>query len=119
MGGSCTLCDDCPTSGGAPRSSSQAPTQLGFSCAMAVSISCASMGVIFRFYRYRWPVPLNNTTSMSQSCLCVMQAFASPARLSEMVTRVKTAMAGPMPAAVAKMRLYMANPGTHKVLLKV
>jgi hypothetical protein len=29
-----------------------------------------------------------------------------------MVTRVKTAMAGPLPAAVAKMKLYMVGFGT-------
>lgn len=30
-------------------------------------------------------------------------------RLAEMVARVKTAMAGPLPAAVAKMKLYMVG----------
>lgn len=35
-----------------------------------------------------------------------------------MVARVRTAMAGPLPAAVAKMRLYMTSPTTHAVLLK-
>ena len=27
-------------------------------------------------------------------------------------------MEGPLPAAVAKMRMYMANPSTHAVLLR-
>ncbi len=35
-----------------------------------------------------------------------------------MVARVRKAMAGPLPAVVAKMRLYMASPATHAVLLK-
>ncbi|GIL89428.1 hypothetical protein Vretimale_18913 [Volvox reticuliferus] len=46
------------------------------------------------------------------------QAFASPAKLAELVGRVNAALAGPLPAAVAKMRLYLPNPSTHAILLK-
>ncbi|KAG2444178.1 hypothetical protein HYH02_009116 [Chlamydomonas schloesseri] len=48
------------------------------------------------------------------------QAFASPAKLAEMVGRVNAAMAagGPLAAAVSKMRLYLPNPATHAILLK-
>jgi hypothetical protein len=47
-----------------------------------------------------------------------LQAFASPAKLAEMVTRVNEALAGPLPAAVARMRLYLPNPSTHAILFK-
>ncbi|GIL47849.1 hypothetical protein Vafri_4496 [Volvox africanus] len=46
------------------------------------------------------------------------QAFASPGKLAEMVGRVNAALAGPLPGAVAKMRLYLPNPSTHAILLK-
>ncbi|PNW85826.1 hypothetical protein CHLRE_03g203750v5 [Chlamydomonas reinhardtii] len=48
------------------------------------------------------------------------QAFASTAKLGEMVGRVNAAMAagGPLAAAVSKMRLYLPNPATHAILLK-
>ncbi|GLC45161.1 hypothetical protein PLESTB_000428800 [Pleodorina starrii] len=46
------------------------------------------------------------------------QAFASPAKLVEMVGRVNAALSGPLPAAVSKMRLYLPNPATHAILLK-
>ncbi|EFJ48495.1 component of oligomeric golgi complex 3 [Volvox carteri f. nagariensis] len=46
------------------------------------------------------------------------QAFASPAKLVEMVGRVNAALSGPLPAAVSKMRLYLPNPATHGILLK-
>ncbi|GFR40890.1 hypothetical protein Agub_g1542 [Astrephomene gubernaculifera] len=46
------------------------------------------------------------------------QAFASPAKLAEVVGRVNAALEGPLPAAVAKMRLYLPNPATHAILLK-
>ena len=35
-----------------------------------------------------------------------------------MAGRVRDAMAGPLPAAVARMRLYLANPATHAILFK-
>lgn len=47
-----------------------------------------------------------------------MQAFASPQRLAEMVAKVRTALAGPLPDSVAKMKLYLNNPATHAVLFK-
>lgn len=47
-----------------------------------------------------------------------MQAFASPAKLAEVVSRVNEALAGPLPQAVSRMRLYLPNPGTHAILFK-
>ena len=35
-----------------------------------------------------------------------------------MATRVNEALAGPLPQAVARMRLYLPNPGTHAILFK-
>ncbi|KAK9845860.1 hypothetical protein WJX81_004499 [Elliptochloris bilobata] len=46
------------------------------------------------------------------------QAFAAPERLAEMAAKVREALAGPLPAAVARMRLYLANPATHAILFK-
>ena len=48
----------------------------------------------------------------------VWQAFAAPERLAEMAGKVREALAGPLPAAVARMRLYLANPATHAILFK-
>ena len=47
-----------------------------------------------------------------------LQAFASPAKLAEMVSRVNEALSGPLPQAVSRMRLYLPNPGTHAILFK-
>lgn len=46
------------------------------------------------------------------------QAFASPAKLSEIVARVNEGMTGPLAAAVSRMRLYLPNPNTHAILFK-
>lgn len=46
------------------------------------------------------------------------QAFASPAKLAEMVAKVNEAMAGPLPASISKMKAYLANPSTHAILFK-
>jgi hypothetical protein len=46
------------------------------------------------------------------------QAFASPERLAEVVARVNEAMAGPVPAAAAKARLYLTNPATRAILFR-
>ena len=35
-----------------------------------------------------------------------------------MAAKVRDALAGPLPAAVARMRLYLANPATHAILFK-
>ena len=35
-----------------------------------------------------------------------------------MAARVRKALAGPLPAAVGRMRLYLANPATHAILFK-
>lgn len=35
-----------------------------------------------------------------------------------MVSRVNAALSGPLPLAVAKLRLYLPNPATHAILLK-
>ena len=54
----------------------------------------------------------------SRRATCCLQAFAAPERLAEMAGRVHAALAGPLPAAVARMRLYLANPATHAILFK-
>lgn len=46
------------------------------------------------------------------------QAFATPARLAEVSDKVREAMSDALPAAVAKMRVYLHSPTTHAVLLK-
>ncbi|KAG1657780.1 hypothetical protein FOA52_012858 [Chlamydomonas sp. UWO 241] len=46
------------------------------------------------------------------------QAFASPAKLAEMVSRVNEGMTGPLAAAASRMRLYLPNPGTYVILFK-
>ena len=46
------------------------------------------------------------------------QAFAAPERLAEMAARVREALAGALPAAAGRMRLYLANPATHAILFK-
>jgi hypothetical protein len=46
------------------------------------------------------------------------QAFASPAKLAEMVSRVNEGMTGPLAAAASRMRLYLPNPGTYAILFK-
>ncbi len=35
-----------------------------------------------------------------------------------MVSRVNAALSGPLPVAVAKLRLYLPNPATNAILLK-
>lgn len=35
-----------------------------------------------------------------------------------MAARVNEALAGPLPQAVARMRLYLPNPSTHAILFK-
>ena len=35
-----------------------------------------------------------------------------------MVSRVNEALAGSLPQAVSRMRLYLPNPGTHAILFK-
>ncbi|MEW5317182.1 MAG: hypothetical protein WDW38_008507 [Sanguina aurantia] len=46
------------------------------------------------------------------------QAFASSAKLLEMVQRVNTSLTTTLPTAVAKMRLYLDSPSTHAILFK-
>lgn len=46
------------------------------------------------------------------------QAFAAPERVAELVARVREALAGALPQAVAKMKLYLTNPSTHAILFK-
>jgi len=52
------------------------------------------------------------------SLITPLKAFASPAKLAETVSRVNEALAGPLPQAVSRMRLYLPNPGTHAILFK-
>lgn len=56
-----------------------------------------------------------HTSPCTQPC---PQAFAAPERVAELVGRVKEALAGPLPAGVAKMKLYLTNPSTHAILFK-
>eukprot|EP00891_Asterochloris_glomerata_P005633 jgi/Astpho2/5633/e_gw1.00079.14.1_t len=46
------------------------------------------------------------------------QAFASPARLEEMVEKVRGNMRTALPKAVGQMKLYLKNPSTHASLFK-
>ena len=46
------------------------------------------------------------------------QAFAAPERVAEMVARVRSALKGALPAAVARLKLYLNNPATHVILLR-
>ncbi|KAI3426341.1 hypothetical protein D9Q98_008714 [Chlorella vulgaris] len=46
------------------------------------------------------------------------QAFAVPERVAELVGRVREALHTALPAAVAKMKLYLSNPSTHAILFK-
>ena len=50
--------------------------------------------------------------------LLVLQAFATPERLAEMVQKVQTAMQSVLPKVVRKMKLYLNNPSTHSILFK-
>lgn len=50
--------------------------------------------------------------------LLVLQAFATPERLREMVQKVQTAMQSVLPKVVSKMKLYLNNPSTHSILFK-
>lgn len=50
--------------------------------------------------------------------LLVLQAFATPERLAEMVQKVQTAMQSVLPKVVSKMKLYLNNPSTHSILFK-
>lgn len=49
---------------------------------------------------------------------CTAQAFAAPDRVAELVGRVREALQGALPEAVARMRLYLPNSATHAILLK-
>lgn len=46
------------------------------------------------------------------------QAFASPAKVAEMVSKVNEALAGPLPATINKLRAYLPNPQTYFILYK-
>ena len=47
-----------------------------------------------------------------------LQAFASPARLEEMVEKVRGNMRTALPKAVEQMKIYLNNPSTHASLFK-
>ena len=47
-----------------------------------------------------------------------VQAFASPQRVGEMVGKVREALRSTLPAAVARLKLYVRSPTTHAVLLR-
>lgn len=47
-----------------------------------------------------------------------LQAFAAPERVAELVARVREALHGALPAAAAKMRLYLPTTATHAILFK-
>jgi len=46
------------------------------------------------------------------------QAFASPAKLAEMVEKVNEALSQQLPKSIAKMQLYLANSNTQAILFK-
>ena len=46
------------------------------------------------------------------------QAFASPAKVAEVVSKVNEALAGPLPTTISKLRLYLPNPQTYIILFK-
>jgi len=48
----------------------------------------------------------------------MLQAFAAPERLVEMVAKVRGALASDLPQAIKRMQLYLSNPATHKVLYR-
>ena len=48
----------------------------------------------------------------------MVQAFAAPERLQEVCSRVRAALREALPAAAAKMRLYLSNPATHAILFR-
>ena len=48
----------------------------------------------------------------------MVQAFAAPERLQEVCGRVRAALQEALPAAAAKMRLYLSNPATHAILFR-
>ena len=54
----------------------------------------------------------------SRRGLTPAQAFAAPERVAELVGRVREALGGALPAAAAKMRLYLPSPATRAILLK-
>eukprot|EP00899_Mesostigma_viride_P023426 jgi/Mesvir1/4268/Mv22228-RA.2 len=46
------------------------------------------------------------------------QAFASPAKLTEMVDKVRDALKGALPEVLSKMKLYLHSPSTRSILFK-
>lgn len=48
----------------------------------------------------------------------LLQAFAAPAKLSELVAGVNAAMSERLPPTVAKTRLYLPNPATRAILFR-
>jgi hypothetical protein len=55
---------------------------------------------------------------MTDGLYPILQAFATPAKVAEMVSKVNEALAGPLPAAINKLRAYMPNPQTYVILFK-
>lgn len=52
-----------------------------------------------------------------RACACA-QAFASPAKVADLVARVNEALAAALPPTIAKLRLYLPNPHTYTILFK-
>ena len=48
----------------------------------------------------------------------LLQAFAKPERLAEMVRKVKEALQTALPKAVSKLKLYLTNASTHAILFR-
>ena len=48
----------------------------------------------------------------------LLQAFAKPERLAEMVGHVREALRTALPKAVSKMKLYLTNASTHGILFR-
>lgn len=58
------------------------------------------------------------TDAFVYSWLLVLQAFGSPAKLTELVAKVNSNMQTELPAAVAKTQLYLTNAATRAILFR-
>jgi len=63
------------------------------------------------------PPPRRSAAAARRPCPAA-QAFASPAKLAELVGRVNGAMRQLLPAVVAKTQLYLPNPNTRAILFR-
>ena len=87
----------------------------GGRCAGAVQFHCIPL---LAWARSPLPHMLLTRIPASPHPPTPLQAFAAPERVAELVGRVRQALATSLPAAVAKMRLYLTSPATHAILFK-